>query len=78
MYRAMGFAHATIAHHLERLQARVAADERGQGTVEYIGLVLLMAAVMAIVATSGNGKSIGTKVLDEINGAIQQVSSKAK
>ncbi len=74
MYRAMGFAHATIARHLEDLQERLRHDDRGQGTVEYIGLVLLLAAVMAVVATTGNGKSIGDKVVHAVSGAIDDVA----
>jgi hypothetical protein len=73
MYRAMGFAHATVAQHLERLATRLGREEHGQGTVEYIGLVLLLAAVMAVVVTSGNGKSIGDKVIHQVSQAIDSV-----
>jgi len=73
MYRTMGFAHATIARRLEELQERLRLEERGQGTVEYIGLVLLMGLVMAFV-TSGNHKNvIGTKVVQAVNAALDQV-----
>ena len=47
MYRAQGFAHATAVHHLHRLRS----SQDGQGTVEYIGLILQLAAVMGVVAT---------------------------
>src|SRR4051794_1103025 len=66
MYRAQGFAHATAHHHLHRCHRRLVRDETGQGTVEYVGLILLLAAVMAVVATKGNGSSIGGKVVKEI------------
>jgi hypothetical protein len=70
MYRAQGFAHATVVHHL--LRARRA--EEGQGTVEYIGLVLLMAAVMAVVAAkAGPGAKIGNTVVGSITHAIENV-----
>lgn len=76
MYRAMGFAHATIARHLEDLQDRLHHDD-GQGTVEYIGLVLLLAAVMAVVATkSGNGGAIGEKIVSAVNEALDTVGAK--
>lgn len=69
MYRAQGFAHATAVHHLHRLRRA----EEGQGTVEYIGLILLMAAVAAFVATKTNGDDIGKRVIGEINKAIDKV-----
>jgi hypothetical protein len=78
MYRAQGFAHATIYHHLNRAHRRLGAPEAGQGTVEYIGLILLLAAVMAVVAGSGHGKSIGDKVIKEINDSIDSVSKAGK
>ena len=40
MYRAIGFAHATVHHKLQRAHRVLAAREEGQGTVEYIGLIL--------------------------------------
>jgi hypothetical protein len=75
MYRAMGCAHATIHHELQKAHRALARGEAGQGTVEYIGLILLLAAVMAVVATSVNGKSIGGKIVGEITKAIDSVSS---
>ena len=41
MYELMGRAHAWLA------------QERGQGTVEYVGLILLLATVMALVVGAG-------------------------
>jgi hypothetical protein len=74
MYRAQGFAHATAVHHLHRLSRA----EEGQGTVEYIGLVLLMAAVMGVVAarTGGPGARIGKSVVDTITNSITDVGGK--
>jgi hypothetical protein len=71
MYRAQGFAHATAVHHLHRLRRA----EEGQGTVEYIGLILLMAAVMAVVAakTNGPGAKIGDTVVKTITDSIANV-----
>jgi hypothetical protein len=69
MYRAQGFAHATAVHHLHRLRS----SQDGQGTVEYIGLVLLLAAVMAVVATKTNGGQIGKTVIDSIRDSIANV-----
>jgi hypothetical protein len=69
MYRAQGFAHATAVHHLHRLRS----SQDGQGTVEYIGLILLLAAVMGVVATKSNGGDIGNKVVTTIRKAIEDV-----
>jgi hypothetical protein len=72
MYRAMGFAHASIHHELRRTHRALAGDD-GQGTVEYIGLILLLAAVMAFVSTKANGDSIGKTVVGKITKAINEV-----
>jgi hypothetical protein len=69
MYRAQGFAHATAVHHLHRLRS----SQDGQGTVEYIGLILLLAAVMGVVATKTNGGDIGSKVVTTIRKSIEDV-----
>ena len=54
------------------------AGERGQGTVEYVGLILLVAGVLAAVvvwATSKAGdQGIGKKVIGQLNHAIDQTS----
>jgi hypothetical protein len=65
------------------LRARAAASRRlaadqGQGTVEYVGLILLVAGVLAAVvvwATSKAGdQGIGKKVIGELTNAIDQTS----
>ena len=68
----------------ERLaEAREAhfADERGQGTVEYVGLILLVAGVLAAVvvwATSKAGdQGIGKKVMNQLNSAIDRTAGGA-
>jgi len=55
--------------------ARRLRDDRGQGTVEYVALLLLVAGVLAAVVawakTNGDtsiGKSIVTKLKDSIDG----------
>jgi Flp pilus assembly pilin Flp len=53
-------------------------DEEGQGTVEYVGLILLVAGVLAAVvvwATSKAGdQGIGKKVIGQLTKAIDQTS----
>ena len=71
-YRMMGRGHAAVTLLRERL-----AQQAGQGTVEYVALILLVAAVMAaVVAATTNkaeGATIAKKVTDELKGAIESV-----
>ncbi len=74
MHRAMGYAHATLAHALARLRSRA-----GQGTVEYVALILLVALVMAgvVAAMKGfktdEGKELGDAILGKIKEAVRRV-----
>ena len=58
--------------------ARRATAEDGQGTVEYVGLILLVAGVLAAVvvwATSKAGdQGIGKKVIGTLNDAIDRTA----
>jgi hypothetical protein len=68
-YRTMGLLHARALQALRR--------EEGQGTVEYVGLMLLVAGILtAVVALGGktNGKSIADAVAKEIKDAIDAVT----
>ena len=51
-YRMMGRMHAAMAQALRA--------ERGQGTVEYVALILLVAVVLAGVVTATKSSKIGT------------------
>jgi len=73
MYRALGFAHATAHHHLQRTN-RTLASEEGQGTVEYVGLILLIAAVMIAVVAAGKGKGdIAATIINKLKESIDGV-----
>jgi hypothetical protein len=64
MYELMGRAHAALV------------SERGQGTVEYVGLVLLMGVLIAgVVAASGNvgDDSIAKAIVGKLKAAIASV-----
>jgi Flp pilus assembly pilin Flp len=71
MYRLFGLAHAWLL--------RSGRDQRGQGTVEYVALILLVALVMAgVVAAmkgfrSGSGKELGDVILGKIQEAVKKV-----
>jgi hypothetical protein len=70
LYELMGRAHAAIATARGR--------QRGQGTVEYVGLVLLMAVLIAGVVKASNGFSdtgIAEAVVKRLKAAIDGVGS---
>jgi hypothetical protein len=67
-YELMGRTHAGLA--------RTLADARGQGTVEYVGLVLLVAVLLAGVVKATGGFSdtgIAEAVVKKLKGAITSV-----
>jgi hypothetical protein len=74
MYRAMGFAHAQLHHSLSTLRRHA-----GQGTVEYVALILLVALVMAgvVAAMKGfrtdEGKELGDVIIGKIKEAVRKV-----
>jgi Flp pilus assembly pilin Flp len=74
MYRVFGYAHARSAAALARLR-----DGTGQGTVEYVALILLVALVMAgmVAAMKGfktdEGKELGDVILAKIKQAVRKV-----
>jgi hypothetical protein len=55
------------------------AEERGQGTVEYVGVILLVAGVLAGVvlwSRKFSGKDLGSQVTEQLKNAINQTSSR--
>ena len=75
IYRLMGLLHTRIGLAMgERMQA-LRRDERGQGTVEYVALILLVAVLLAGVVAATRGSSIGDggiarAIVNKIRGAI--------
>ncbi len=68
MYELMGRVHAALLR------------ERGQGTVEYVGLVLLIAAVLAGVVAMGdslNGGGIAETVVKKLKDTINGLEAAA-
>lgn len=59
---------------------RAAQAQRGQATVEYVALILLVAGVLAAaVAIAGRGKfDLGSTVSDQLTKAINGVSGESK
>ena len=74
MYRAFARAHVAIHAAL-----RAARRELGQGTVEYVALILLVALVMAgvVAAMKGyktdEGRALGDVILAKIKQAVRKV-----
>jgi Flp pilus assembly pilin Flp len=69
-YRTMGWIHATVI--------RLWSEQRGQGTVEYVGLMLLIATVLTAVVTASKnvgGPDIAAAIVDQMKKAIGQVTS---
>jgi Flp pilus assembly pilin Flp len=71
MYRLMGRGHAALM--------RMGQDASGQGTVEYVALILLVALVMAgvVAAMKGfktdQGQELGDAIIGKIKEAVRRV-----
>ena len=76
-YALMGYVHAASAGRLASLRSRLAA-ERGQGTVEYVGLILLVSLLMVgmVVAMKGFSGRQGTELAELIVNKIQSAVDK--
>lgn len=59
---------------LRRLLDRTASDQRGQGTVEYVGLILLVSMLMVgmVAAMKGFNGTSGTEIAEVIISKIKQ------
>jgi hypothetical protein len=74
VYGYMGLMHARLA-----VTAAALRRQAGQGTVEYVALILLVALVMAgVVAAmkgfrSDDGKELGDVILGKIKEAVRRV-----
>jgi hypothetical protein len=70
-YRLMGWLHAQVM--------RVRVGEQGQGTVEYVALILLVAALLAGVVAATKGTRFGTGgIAETIVGQIRSALTKMK
>jgi hypothetical protein len=74
MYRTFGALHAALLRAGDRLRSSL-----GQGTVEYVALILLVALVMAgvVAALKGyktdQGKDLGDAIVGKIKDAVDKV-----
>jgi hypothetical protein len=74
-YRMLGLAHAAAFAALSPLRR-----QQGQGTVEYVALILLLALVFAAVVKFGAGKDfdIGKTIVTKLKEAIDGVGDAPK
>ncbi len=74
-YRLLALLHLATLSAATRLRA-----ERGQGTVEYVALILLLALVFAAVVKFGAGKDfdIGKTIVGKLKDAIDGVGDPPK
>jgi hypothetical protein len=73
---------AHVGWHLATRRLAQLGGERGQGTVEYVGLILLVALLMVgmVAAMKGfqgkQGLELAETIVDKIRSAVNQVSFK--
>jgi hypothetical protein len=81
IYALMGYVHAAVAVRMRAIRLLV-AGERGQGTVEYVGLILLVSLLMVgmVAAMKGfNGKQgmeLADVIVNKIKEAVDKVTFK--
>jgi Flp pilus assembly pilin Flp len=76
-YMAMGYLHAAVERRLQAIRGLI-GDEEGQGTVEYVGLILLVSLLMVGMVASMKGFSgkQGTELADVIVNKIKEAVDK--
>jgi len=80
-YALMGYAQAKVEWRLRAIRSLL-AGEHGQGTVEYVGLILLVSLLMVgmVAAMKGfNGKqgtALAGVIVDKIKEAVDKVAFK--
>lgn len=75
-YRTLGWLHAQLLH----AHRTLAAPQRGQGTVEYVALILLVAGILTAVVAAGKGKhfNIAKTIGEKLNEVIGSVGDSKK
>ncbi len=70
-YRTMGWIHANIA--------RIASGQSGQGTVEYVGLILLLAGLLSGVVLAArsmrDGGGLATEIAQKLKSTIESIGT---
>jgi hypothetical protein len=73
LYSLIGYLHAAVLERFRAIRA-LAGGQRGQGTVEYVGLILLVSLLMVgmVAAMKGFNGREGTELADVIVNKIKQ------
>ena len=76
-YVVLGYLHAVVVDRVRRLR-RLAGGELGQGTVEYVGLILLVSLLMVgmVAAMKGFSGKQGLELADVIVNKIKEAVDK--
>jgi len=75
----VAYAHANLIWAMGRARARLVHGEQGQGTVEYVGLILLVSLLMAgmVAAMKGfngqQGMELAETIVKKIKMAVDKV-----
>jgi Flp pilus assembly pilin Flp len=71
---------ATVHARLLGLAARIGRDERGQGTVEYVGLAMAVGVLLLAVSSflGGQDHGIGSIITSAIKSAVQRAAGGGK
>lgn len=79
LYQAMGYTHAAV-HSRGNSLRRAVRGQTGQGTVEYVGLILLVSLLMVgmVAAMKGfsgrQGTELAELIVDKIQSAVDRIS----
>jgi Flp pilus assembly pilin Flp len=80
-YALMGYLHVAVERRVRAIRSLV-GSERGQGTVEYVGLILLVSLLMVgmVAAMKGfngkQGQELAGLIVDKIKEAVDKVTFK--
>jgi hypothetical protein len=81
LYKLAAYVHAFVFRRAQGIRAAL-EGERGQGTVEYVGLILLVSLLMVgmVAAMKGfqgkQGLELAETIVDKIRGAVNKVTFK--
>jgi Flp pilus assembly pilin Flp len=71
---------AAVRSWMRGLAARMRADQRGQGTVEYVGLAMAVGVLLLAVSSylGGHDHGIGSIITGAIKSAVQRAAGGGK
>ena len=64
-------AQVALKGYAERAVRRAHDDERGQGTVEYVGAILLVVAIVGVVVAAND--EVGKAIVDQLTKAVKDI-----